>query len=88
MKIRYEDKVGLSLILITLGVLLNILIRQTLTSNMEKNVDYYLKVIMNSTHEYIKYRLITNGSALNGEGLNEKSTYICGWPIYRNNNYK
>ena len=76
MKIGVKFNLGLSVILIALGLALNILIRQALVSNMESRVNESLKEIMNSTSEYIKYRLITNSSALNEEALKNESAYV------------
>jgi len=76
MKIGVKFTAGLSVILIALGLVLNILIRQALISNMESRINDSLKEIMNSTSEYIKYRLITNSSALNEEALSKEAGYI------------
>lgn len=76
MKIRSKFILALSLVLIVLGCVFNLLIRETLQSNMEKGINDNLKGIMNSTQEYIKYRLITNASSLSEDGVNEEADYI------------
>lgn len=76
MKIKLKFMLGLSVILLVLGVILNIIIRQTLTSNMEQQVSNSLKEVMKSTKEYVKYTLIIDSMGFSddesdGYGLNE-----------------
>jgi len=53
---------GLTIILVIFSLLLNILIRQVLISNMESNIKTSLEEIMRSTREYVKYRLAISSS--------------------------
>jgi len=76
MKIKFKFILGLSVILVTLGLVLNILIRQVLVTNMESRANESLKEIMNSTHEYIKYRLAATSSTLNQEAFNKEANYV------------
>ena len=76
MKIKSKFILWLSLILLTLGITLNILINQVLIKNMENNVSDSLTKEMNSTREYIKYRLLINAPEFNEEGLKQESANI------------
>ncbi|MCY6958104.1 HAMP domain-containing sensor histidine kinase [Clostridium brassicae] len=76
MKIRYKFIIGLTFILIVSVLVMNIAITKVLNSNMEKGINNSLKQVMNSTHEYIKYKLVTNSSKDNQEALVEEGNYI------------
>jgi signal transduction histidine kinase len=76
MKIKSKFILWLSLILLTLGIMLNIVINQVLIKNMENNVNDSLMKVMDSTREYIKYRLLINAPAFNEEGLEQESASI------------
>jgi signal transduction histidine kinase len=85
MKMRFKFTLGLAMILIALGVILNLLLRQVLISNMEGSVNNALQETMNSTREYVRYRLAINRSGANSEGLSEEANYIAK---YISLNYK
>ncbi|EJO5348675.1 HAMP domain-containing histidine kinase [Clostridium botulinum] len=76
MKIRYKFIAGLVFILIVSMVVMNVSITNVLKSNMEKDINVFLKQVMNSTHEYIKYTLVTNSSKDKKESLVEEGNYI------------
>jgi len=76
MKIKSKFILWLSLILLTLGIALNIVINQVLIKNMENNVNDSLVKVSNSTREYIKYRLLINAPEFNEEGLKQESLNI------------
>ena len=52
---------------------------------MENNVNDSLVKVMNSTREYVKYRLLINAPEFNEEGLDQESRYIVK---YISSNYK
>ncbi len=60
MKIRYKFITGLIFILIVSMIVMNVAITHVLKSNMENSINNFLKQVMNSTHEYVKYNLVTN----------------------------
>ncbi|MDS0527406.1 HAMP domain-containing histidine kinase [Clostridium sp. SHJSY1] len=76
MKIKYKFIIGLSLILLSSGILLNIIINQVLIKNLENNVNDSLSKIMSSTKEYMKYKLLINAPEFNEEGLKQESSNI------------
>lgn len=76
MKIRSKFILLLSLVLIILGVIFNLLIRRTLQLNMESSINDNLNGIMNSTQEFIRYRIITNASSSDEDGFIEEANYI------------
>lgn len=76
MKIKFKFTLGITSILVALGVLLNISIRIVLTTNMENNLNNSLKEIMNSTRESIKYRLTIDDSILKEDLLLQQSSYL------------
>ncbi|WP_125152642.1 sensor histidine kinase [Clostridium rectalis] len=76
MKIRYKLILGLTFILIVSVVVMNVTITNVLNSNMEKTINNSLKQVMNSTHEYIRYKLLTNSSKDKRESLVEEGNYI------------
>lgn len=76
MKIRYKFITGLLFILIVSVVIMNIAIRNVLSSNMESSINTSVKQVMNSTHEYIKYKLMTNSNRDKRESLVEEESYI------------
>lgn len=76
MKIKAKFTLALSIILIALAVTINVLIRQVLISNMESNINTSLKNTMNTTREYVKYRLVIKGLGVNEQGVNEEAINI------------
>jgi signal transduction histidine kinase len=76
MKIKPKFIIWLSLILLTSGITLNILINQVLIKNMEDNVKDSLLKLMKSSNEYVKYKLLINAPAFNEEGLKQESENI------------
>ncbi|MEW8957218.1 MAG: histidine kinase, partial [Clostridium sp.] len=76
MKIKVKFTLALSITLIILGIIINLLIRQVLVSNMENNINNSAKDMMNTTREYIKYRLVIKGLDVNEEGINEEAINI------------
>jgi len=55
---------------------MNVAITKVLNSNMENAINNSLKQVMNSTHEYITYKIITNSSKDKQEALVEEGNYI------------
>lgn len=91
MKIKLKFMVGLSVILVTLGIILNIIIRQALISNMEEQINNSLKEVMKSTQEHIRYTLIIDSMGFsddeeNGYGLNEDGLKMASASIAKNIN--
>ena len=76
MKIRYKFITGLIFILIVSMVKMNVAITNVLNSNMENGINNFLKQVMNSTHEYVKYTLVTNSTKDKKEALVEEGNYI------------
>ena len=76
MKIRFKFTIGLFIILVTLGLGLNILIRQVLIENMEVSINNSLNEVIKSTGEHIKYRLIADSMPTTEESLKEEVPYI------------
>ncbi|MHB9941259.1 histidine kinase [Clostridium sporogenes] len=76
MKIRYKFITGLIFILIVSMVIMNVAITNVLNSNMENGINNFLKQVMNSTHEYVKYTLVTNSTKDKKEALVEEGNYI------------
>lgn len=76
MKIRDKFISGLIFILIVSVIIMNVAITKVLKVNMERGVNNSLKQVMNSTHEYIRYKLLTNTSKNKEESLIEEGSYI------------
>ncbi|WP_085828982.1 sensor histidine kinase [Clostridium massiliodielmoense] len=76
MKIRDKFIGGLIFILIISILVMNISIKNVLNSDMEKGINNSLKQVMNSTNEYIKYKLLTNSSKDKKDALIEEGNYI------------
>lgn len=76
MKIKFKFTIGLFIILVTLGLGLNMLIRQVLIENMEGSITNSLNEVIKSTSEHIKYRLIADSMATNEDSLKEEVPYI------------
>ncbi|HCL4437408.1 histidine kinase [Clostridium botulinum] len=76
MKIRYKFITGLIFILIVSMIVMNVAITHVLKSNMENSINNFLKQVMNSTHEYVKYNLVTNSFKDKKESLVEEGNYI------------
>lgn len=76
MKIRDKFIVGLTFILIVSLIVMNVAITNVLKANMEKGINNSLKQVMNGTHEYIRYKLLANGSKDKKESLVEEGNYI------------
>ena len=79
MKIKVKFTISLSIVFIVLLVAINFITREVLISNMESTVYSSLKEIMNSTREYIKYRLILDELELDEEGLKKESENIISY---------
>lgn len=91
MKIKLKFMLSLSVILVVLGIILNIIIRQALISNMEQQISNSLKEVMKSTQEYIKYTLIIDSMGfsddqISGYGLNEEGLKAASSSIVKNIN--
>ncbi len=76
MKIRNKFIIGLVFILIISVVVMNVAITNILNKNMENSINSSLKQVMNSTHEYIRYKLLTSSSKDKEEALIEEGSYI------------
>lgn len=76
MKIRNKFISGLIFILIVSVIIMNVAITKILKVNMESGINNSLKQVMNSTHEYIRYKLLTNTSKNKEESLIEEGSYI------------
>ena len=76
MKIRYKFIAGLVFILIISLIVMNVAITNVLNSNMEKGINNSLRQVMNSTNEYIKYKLVANSTKDKKEALVEEGNYI------------
>lgn len=76
MKIRNKFIIGLVFILIISVVVMNVAITNILNKNMENSINNSLKQVMNSTHEYIRYKLLTSSSKDKEEALIEEGSYI------------
>ena len=76
MKIRNKFTIGLVFILIISVLVMNMTTTNILKSNMENGINTSLKQVMNSTHEYIRYKLLANGSKDRRESLVEEGNYI------------
>ncbi|NFV13186.1 ATP-binding protein [Clostridium sp. FAM 1755] len=76
MKIRYKFITGLIFILIFSMIVMNVAITRVLSSNMENSINNFLKQVMNSTHEYVKYTVVTNSTKDKKEALVEEGNYI------------
>lgn len=76
MKIRNKFITGLIFILIISIIIMNVAITKVLKVNMERGINNSLKQVMNSTHEYIRYKLLTNTSKNKEESLIEEGSYI------------
>lgn len=76
MKIRNKFISGLIFILIVSVIIMNVAITKVLKVNMERGINNSLKQVMNSTHEYIRYKLLTNTSKNKEESLIEEGSYI------------
>ena len=76
MKIKFKLTLAITSILVILGIVLNISIRNVLTTNMEITINNSLKEIMNSTREAVKYRLTLNDSLTKEDLLSRESDYL------------
>ncbi len=76
MKIKFKLTLAITSILIILGIILNISIKNVLTTNMEITINNSLKEIMNSTREAVKYRLTLNDSLTKEDLLSRESDYL------------
>lgn len=85
MKIKTKVILILNVIFISLGIVLNICIRQVVSVNMEDSIKSSLVDIMNSTREYIKYNLVVNYPSDKQEVFIRETTYI---NKYISTNYK
>lgn len=79
MKIKVKFTISLSIIFIVLLVNINIITKEILISNMESTVYSSLKEVMNSTREYVKYRVILDELDLNEEGLKKEAENIISY---------
>lgn len=67
--IRIKFTVGLTVILLIMGIALNLLIRQVFENNLENAIRVSMKDIMNNSREYINYRMIYKRLPFNRQGL-------------------
>lgn len=91
MKIKLKFMISLSVILVVLGIILNIIIRKALISNMEQQINNSLKEVMKSTQEYVKYKLIIDSMGfgedqVSGYGLNKEGLIVSASSIVKNIN--
>lgn len=91
MKIKLKFMISLSVILVVLGIILNIIIRKALISNMEHQINNSLKEVMKSTQEYVKYTLIIESMGfsdgeISGYGLNKEGLGVAASSIVKNIN--
>lgn len=84
MKIKAKFMLGLSIILMIFSLLLNIMIRQVLLSNMESSIRTSLEEIMRSTREYVKYRLAISSSFSDMDGFKRDASYIAKYVVLNN----
>ncbi|MDT8717130.1 HAMP domain-containing histidine kinase [Clostridium sp. 19966] len=84
MKIKVKFMLGLTIILVIFSLLLNILIRQVLISNMESSIKTSLEEIMRSTREYVKYRLAISSSFSDTDGFKHDASYIAKYVVLNN----
>lgn len=66
------------------SLLLNIMIRQVLISNMENSIKTSLEEIMRSTREYVKYRLAISNSFSDRDGFKHDASYIAKYVALNN----
>lgn len=67
--IKIKFTVGLTIILVIMGVALNLLIRQVFENNLENAIRTSMRDIMNNSREYINYRMIYKRLPFNSQGL-------------------
>lgn len=85
MKIKYKITIGISLILILLGIIMNLSISYILKMDMESSVVSSLEEVMKSTREAIKYRLAIDTSINKKLLLEQEATYLSNY-IHSNYN--
>ena len=76
MKIKYKITVGILVILIILGMIMNFSISSILKRDMECNITNSLEEIMKSTREAIKYRLTIDPSVNKKKLLLQEAEYL------------
>lgn len=76
MKIKYKITVGILVILIILGMIMNFSISSILKRDMECNITNSLEEIMKSTREAIKYRLTIDPSVNKRKLLLQEAEYL------------
>lgn len=76
MKIKYKITVGILVILIILGMIMNFSISSILKRDMEYNITNSLEEIMKSTREAIKYRLTIDPSVNKKKLLLQEAEYL------------
>lgn len=84
MKIKVKFILGITIILMIFSLLLNIMIRQVLISNMESSIKTSLEGIMRSTREYVKYRLAITSSFSDKDGFKRDASYIAKYVVSNN----
>lgn len=84
MKIKIKFMLGLTVILVIFSLLLNVLIRQVLISNMENSIKSSLEEITKSTREYVKYRLAINDFLTDSDGFAHDAVYISKYVAINN----
>lgn len=67
LKIRFT--IGISTILIIMGIVLNLLVVQVFRANLENYIENSMKDIMKNSREYINYKLIFKNLPFNEQGL-------------------
>lgn len=68
MKIKYKFIIWLSIVLITSGVILSVILNKSIVINMESNVKEYMIETSTSIREYVKYELFMNNYNISEEG--------------------
>lgn len=79
MKIKYKITLGIMIILITLGIIMNFSISNILKKDMEIKVSNSLEEVMKSTREAIKYRLTIDPSVDKKKLLKQEADYLSNY---------
>lgn len=81
MKISLKIKftIGLSFILIIMGLILNLLIVQIFKANLENSIKNSMKDIMKNSREYINYKLTIKNLPFNEQGLSIEAGEIADY---------
>lgn len=83
MKIKIKFILGLSIILVVLGIVLNVVIREALETNMENTISSSLKEVMNGTEEYVKYELVISSYGNSAYELDDEGFDTASFGIFK-----